>query len=117
MLVEMNHNIQALQESKRPEWLKQRIRKVHLANRETIGILDSLVDSEIKGFFIGHISQECNSPDSVATSLAEWQTDQSVPWTWYLCRRDKSGKVVEYTNGQLKTSMEPFLPLKMQKPI
>ncbi|MFQ5980308.1 MAG: MBL fold metallo-hydrolase [Candidatus Heimdallarchaeota archaeon] len=115
VLVEMNHDITALNTSRRPIWLKKRVRSAHLANSETIEILDSLIDSEIRGFFIGHVSGECNSPKLVAESLGEWQLARSIPWNWYFCHRDRSGEVVEYSNNQLATDMKEFLPKMPEK--
>lgn len=114
VLIEMNHDVNALENSKRPIWLKRRIRAVHLSNNETIESLNSLAESEIRGVFIGHLSGECNSPALVADSLARWQNDQSVPWNWYLCRRDRSGKRVEYLGDQLTTSRDVFQPKKLE---
>lgn len=115
VLVEMNHDIPALKASRRPIWLKKRVRSAHLANSETIKILDSLIDSKIKGFFIGHVSGECNSPKLVAESLGQWQLTRSIPWNWYFCRRNSPGEVVEYSNNLLKTNMKKFLPKMPEK--
>lgn len=94
VLLETNHDLSMLRFSGRPAWLKKRIRANHLANNETNSILQSLIDSQIEGMFLGHLSGECNSPELVAHYITS--TDLSVNWDWFICRRTKMGTRVEY---------------------
>jgi phosphoribosyl 1,2-cyclic phosphodiesterase len=116
-LVEMNHDVDALRNSMRPVWLKERIRNVHLSNRKTISYFGNLVESKLKALFIGHLSGECNSPDLVANSLFNWTNEQSIPWNWYLSRRDKTCEAITLSSDTIKTNMKPMevKPLEFTK--
>ncbi|MFW9779166.1 MAG: MBL fold metallo-hydrolase [Candidatus Heimdallarchaeota archaeon] len=93
VLLETNHDLSMLWDSGRPAWLKKRIRANHLANNETNSTLQSLIDSEIEGMFLGHLSGECNSPELVAHHITSM--DLPVNWDWFICRRTKTGTRVE----------------------
>jgi hypothetical protein len=122
VLLETNHDIPLLWRSTRPPWLKRRIRSNHLANEESNSVLSSLVDSDIKGMFLGHLSGECNSPELVAYELT--QLEIPVKWEWFICRRTRMGTRVEHNGEQLsyvenseslETLAEKYNPRTMQK--
>ncbi|MHA2306655.1 MAG: MBL fold metallo-hydrolase [Candidatus Hodarchaeales archaeon] len=115
ILLEMNHDIKALKNSRRPHWLKKRIRESHLANSESTRVFESLNDSSTKAIFLGHLSGECNSPNLVGSEIQSWHLENSSSWNWYVCRRDISGKAVHFDGHTIKTVMEPLDPNRQDK--
>ena len=115
LLIEMNHDIEALRSSKRPIWLKKRIRASHLANSESSKIFDSLVESPVKGVFLGHLSGECNSPNLVGSEIQQWHSENTPLWNWFICERDVSGKVVHFNGMKIETEMKPLDTADFQK--
>lgn len=122
VVLEMNHDIPLLWGSTRPIWLKKRIRANHLANQETVKILQSLIDSEVRGMFLGHLSGECNSPALVAHHLTHQELD--VNWKWFICRRTRIGPRVEYNeegislegeSDDLESLAARYKPIRKQK--
>ncbi len=115
-LVEMNHDIPALYKSKRPKWLKERIKASHLSNNQTIGILDKLLNHSPNVLFFGHISGECNSPKLIQDSLALWGINrEKFPWYCFICRRDKPGAIVTLSGRDRMHISQKSLDLKMLK--
>lgn len=115
ILLEMNHNIEALKNSSRPYWLKKRIRESHLANSESTRVFDSLNDSSTKAIFLGHLSGECNSPNLVGSEIHRWHSENSYSWSWFICRRDISGKAVQFDGHRIRTEMEALDPNRQDK--
>ena len=115
ILLEMNHGIEALKSSRRPYWLKKRIRESHLANSESTKAFDSLNDSSAKAIFLGHLSGECNSPNLVGSEIQKWHSENSYSWNWFICRRDMSGKAVQFDGHRIRTEMEALDPNKQDK--
>jgi hypothetical protein len=111
----MNHNIEALKNSRRPNWLKKRIRASHLANSESSKVFETLIDASTKGIFLGHLSGECNSPNLVGSEILQWQSENTPPWDWYICERDVSGKVVHFNGKKISTKMDALDPNKIAK--
>lgn len=73
IVIESNHDPDMLENSKRPEWLKRRIReRGHLSNGECAGLVTSILkasDVAPLAVVLAHISQECNTnPLAVATT-------------------------------------------------
>ncbi len=76
--VEGNYDHNLLKNSKRPLSLKQRISSDygHLSNQQAACLIEILRPREEKSFwFIGHISQECNSRQAVESALVECISD------------------------------------------
>ncbi len=115
ILLETNHNIEALKNSKRPNWLKKRIRASHLANSESSEVFDTLIESPTKGIFLGHLSGECNSPNLVGLEIQQWQSENTPPWNWYICKRDTSGKMAHFNGKKIRTDMDALDPNKIDK--
>lgn len=112
-LIEMNHDVPALYMSNRPRWLKQRILATHLSNEQTIEIFDNLLNHSPKILFFGHLSGECNSPNTVRNSIAKWGMDhEELPWNCFICRRDKPGAVVTISENEKISHSENPLNLK-----
>lgn len=110
-----SHNIEALKNSRRPHWLKKRIRESHLANSESSRVFDSSFDSAAKAIFLDHLSGECNSPNLVGLEIQKWHSENSYSWNWYICRCDISGKAVQFDCHKIITEMEAFDPTKQVK--
>lgn len=72
--MEANHDPVMLQnDPKRPWSLKQRIlsRHGHLSNEAAAEALCQLASAELKHVFLGHLSQECNTPELARRVVAE----------------------------------------------
>jgi phosphoribosyl 1,2-cyclic phosphodiesterase len=110
VLIEMNHDMQMLYNSSRPKSLKQRIRKTHLSNDQTIELFDQLKNEGVKAMFLAHISGECNSPAVVKNELACWGKDQEkLPFNTYICRRDRPGTLITLTaNDNIESKQRPL---------
>lgn len=113
-LIEMNHDLEALETSRRPFWLKKRVKESHVENNQTIDLLTNVLNSEtLKSVFVGHLSGECNSPSLVEHSISYWATKyqrKDIPWNFYICKRDETGKQFELSNDKIKTEMKHFIP-------
>jgi phosphoribosyl 1,2-cyclic phosphodiesterase len=77
IIIESNHDISMLQESNRPQILKNRISGElgHLNNADAINSFDELFDDRTQAVILCHLSDECNCPDKVAI-LAEKKLKQ-----------------------------------------
>ncbi len=117
VLIEMNHDIQSLYNSNRPKQLKQRIRKTHLANSQTIKLFDQLKNDGVIAMFLAHLSGECNSPSVVKNELACWGKDQEeLPFNTYICRRDRHGTMITLSaNDIIKSEEQPLNLVKLKK--
>ncbi|MHA2343990.1 MAG: hypothetical protein ACXADW_19175, partial [Candidatus Hodarchaeales archaeon] len=105
---------QSLYNSDRPKSLKQRIRKTHLANGQTIELFDQLKNDGVIAMFLAHLSGECNSPSVVKNELACWGKDQEeLPFNTYICRRDRPGTMITLSANDIIKSKEQ--PLKLEK--
>ena len=69
IVLECNHDISMLQESGRPQVLKDRIlgKFGHLNNTDTINSFDELICNRTKVIILYHLSGECNCPNKVTT--------------------------------------------------
>ena len=65
MVIESNHDVDMLENSRRPLWLKRRIREFgHLSNDQCAGMLLSVLGNSTKlprAVMLAHVSQECNT--------------------------------------------------------
>jgi len=111
VVIEMNHDIQALYNSNRPKSLKQRIRKTHLSNEQTIKLFDQLQNKGIIAMFLAHLSGECNSPALVENELAHWgMNHDSFPFNTFICRRDRPGAVMTLSgNDVFDSNQNPLI--------
>jgi Metal-dependent hydrolases of the beta-lactamase superfamily I len=64
-IIESNHDYKMLLHSHRPASLKHRIHSDvgHLSNSDSAHYLVELVDSNTKGIYLAHLSEECNTPE------------------------------------------------------
>jgi phosphoribosyl 1,2-cyclic phosphodiesterase len=65
VVIESNHDVDMLENSRRPLWLKRRIREFgHLSNDQCAGMLLSVLGNSTKlprAVMLAHVSQECNT--------------------------------------------------------
>ncbi|MGE5399007.1 MAG: MBL fold metallo-hydrolase [Ignavibacteriales bacterium] len=65
IVVESNHDIEMLENSGRPQYLKQRIKEIgHLSNMQCAELLSKVVvqsDKKPEAVILAHISQQCNT--------------------------------------------------------
>lgn len=73
LVVEANHDERLLENSKRPYFLKQRIRgrQGHLSNRSLGEALAEMVGAELEQVFLAHLSQECNTCQLALQTVTE----------------------------------------------
>ena len=79
IIIESNHDMEMLENSDRPQWLKQRIRKVHLSNDQCAGYLAEAMNASKKrpkAIILAHISQDCNT-NSLARNRARHILDEN----------------------------------------
>lgn len=64
-IIESNHDIDMLMNSKRPIDLKERIKSDygHLSNIDSANYISSLVGNKSKEITLAHLSEECNTPE------------------------------------------------------
>lgn len=72
VILESNHDVTLLQQSRRPWALKQRIvgRHGHLSNDDSMALLADIVDRRTRHVILAHASQDCNRYDLVADCVA-----------------------------------------------
>ena len=75
VVIESNHDLQMLESSRRPDWLKQRIREIgHLSNEQS-------------GLFVSEILGHAGTPPQ-AIVLAHLAGNATPPrWRWHPCKR------------------------------
>ena len=111
IVIEMNHDIQALYNSNRPKSLIQRIQKTHLANEQTIKLFDQLKNNGIIVMFLAHLSGECNSQTLVKNELAHWGMNHySLPFNTFICQRNSPGAMITLSgNDVFKSNKDPLI--------
>ena len=68
---ESNHDLEMLQNTSRPQWLKQRIASDtgHLCNQDASRLLCRLVGERTREVVLAHLSEEANTPDLALDEL------------------------------------------------
>jgi len=92
LYLESNYDVQLLeQDQKRPWSIKQRIssRHGHLSNEQALSVVTSLYDSGLHHVAFGHLSRDCNTPESIAKLMQAFPkglryevSSQSSPTSW-----------------------------------
>jgi len=72
-IIESNHDLNMLKQSRRAEWLKMRIagKKGHLSNKQSAEYMLSLVNEKTKAIYLAHLSEECNTPSLALETYAK----------------------------------------------
>jgi phosphoribosyl 1,2-cyclic phosphodiesterase len=118
IVIESNHDKNMLINSRRPPWLKRRIRETHLSNDETIKILENVITNKTEMVALAHLSGECNSPAETIRQLHEFYTQTEAKWDWVVCsRQEKSSLISQFRRtlkieGGLHNRIYPELELK-----
>ncbi len=74
IVIESNHDLQMLESSSRPAWLKRRIRSSHLSNAACAGFLRSVMQasgSPPSAIILAHLSRQCNTPVKAAAAVRD----------------------------------------------
>lgn len=106
--IESNHDVQMLDHSRRPAYLKARIKQTHLSNKNTLQYLENVITERTRVVFLAHLSGECNTPDLVANKidgLRKYLKDKKdLSFDWIICRRDASSSILEFDGKVVKIS-------------
>ncbi len=80
-LLECNHDPKTLEESHRPEFLKERIagRKGHLSNEQSAEASIDLMGEKTKAFYLAHRSEECNTEELMLEEYASTYEKYGIP--------------------------------------
>lgn len=72
-IIEFNHDIEMLNNSKRPIYLIQRIlsNKGHLCNYDACDVLNQVIGDNTLGIYPCHISEECNCDEKIFEMISE----------------------------------------------
>lgn len=67
LIIEANHNVEMLQESRRPIELKRRILSVkgHMSNQISYTVLDNVLSENVKHVVLAHVSEDCNCDEAI----------------------------------------------------
>ncbi len=106
--IESNHDVQMLKNSRRPAYLKTRIKQTHLSNKNTLQYLEKVINERTKAVFLAHLSGECNTPDLVANridGLRKYLSEKKqISFDWVICRRDSSSSLLTIDDGVTQIS-------------
>ncbi|MBM3195382.1 MAG: MBL fold metallo-hydrolase [Chlamydiae bacterium] len=71
LLLESNHDVLMVHASNRPQVYKKRVlsKQGHLSNEESRTLLESVYHEKLEMVALGHLSQECNSPETVLKAM------------------------------------------------
>lgn len=101
--IESNYSEYMLEKSSRPEMLKERIRNCHLENIQTLNELYYLIGEKTKAVVLGHMSEECNSPQSVKKNVQEIR-EELLPFQkikWFLSPRKEVSAFLTINKDEL----------------
>jgi len=120
LIIESNHDKQMLADSRRPAWLKRRIRETHLSNDETLNVLKHVVGEQTKMVALAHLSGACNSPEEVIRQVHRYNLDSDTTWDWVVCTRDARSSLISeirqtlLIEGGLNNRILPELDLDLE---
>jgi phosphoribosyl 1,2-cyclic phosphodiesterase len=99
LVIESNHNISMLEKSRRPYFLKKRIKETHLSNTKTIEILQKAISDQTKAIILAHLSGECNHPKLVCDKISKYKSECDVngDWNWVVCTRQDRSSILQLT--------------------
>lgn len=104
IMVESNHDLDMLENSGRPEYLKQRIRQIgHLSNPQCAELLDRVIKGSSRlpeAVILAHISQQCNLPHLALESAEEVLSMNGLMGTKvYLTYRSRANEILRIRAG------------------
>ena len=97
MAIEANHDIEMLNESKRPRFLKDRILSYsgHLSNIACGEFLDKIIQNgKLKQVFLVHLSRECNEEKLAIDTILDLINSDRLP-RFYISKQDEALEVIE----------------------
>ena len=73
LVLESNHDVRMLQDSRRSWHLKQRIlgRHGHLSNESAAEAAEQIMSADLKHLYLAHLSRECNKPELAMRVMTE----------------------------------------------
>jgi phosphoribosyl 1,2-cyclic phosphodiesterase len=91
LYLETNHDVNMLYASKRPDYLKKRIRgrQGHLSNEESIELLNDIINPKLKHIHLAHLSGECNSMDLAKKTVEDFLLKKKVETKVSIAFQDK----------------------------
>lgn len=89
-IIESNHDIEMLRNSKYPFYLQQRILgdKGHLSNEDTAKYLKQIIGENTKNIVLAHLSQENNTPDLALQTTKNKIDNDNI--TIYIAKQDEA---------------------------
>lgn len=106
--IESNHDVHMLDHSRRPLFLKNRIKQAHLSNKKTLQYLENIITKRTKAVFLAHLSGECNTPDLVAYRIEGLRNylknKKQLSFDWVVCRRDASSSILKINSKKIQIS-------------
>ena len=102
VVLESNHDKDLLKKSRRPIWLKKRIRETHLSNDETQNLLKQIINEKTKCVYFAHISGQCNSLHHVFDIIKDLIKDiEYENWKWSICPRYEKSSVLDLSQDKV----------------
>ncbi len=114
LFVEANYDGTLLQnDTKRPWSTKQRIMSQHghLSNHQVAELLAELAHPALEQVVLGHLSQDCNSPDLARTAILKSLAEAHCPEVQVLCAAQ------EEPTAWLKVKSKPTLSASVSLPL
>lgn len=104
IILESNHDPDMLENSGRPEYLKQRIREIgHLSNIQCAELLDKVIKGSKRlpeAVILAHISQQCNMPGLAFDSAQEVLNNNGLTGTKLcLSHRNRANEILRIKAG------------------
>ncbi|MHA2101428.1 MAG: MBL fold metallo-hydrolase [Candidatus Kariarchaeaceae archaeon] len=97
--LESNHDNELLDKSRRPYWLKNRIRKTHLSNNKFLELSKQIISDRTKVAYLGHLSGECNDENLVYNQMAEFS--KKYPINWVISTRSRESSIFKMARNIL----------------
>src|SRR6185369_12340705 len=98
LVLESNHDVRMLQESRRSWSLKQRIlgRHGHLSNVAAADAAAQLMSADLKHLYLAHLSRECNKPEIAMRTMTDRMNQIGATHVQvYLAKQDVPGATLE----------------------
>ena len=94
LVMESNYDPGLLKKSRRPLFLKRRIRETHLSNKMSLELFGKIKSKKTKILITGHLSGECNKPVLVAEGL-ETMRENSSDFEWVIATRNRPSSLIK----------------------
>ena len=96
LYVEANHDPQLLQQSKRPEMHKERVRGSlgHLSNEECATLIEEVYHANLHSIFLAHLSGECNTHEIALQTVQNALNHLEKPPSVEIAFQDRMSKSV-----------------------